>query len=249
MILLWRLSAQLRIHDQGRIYWWNVSQLVHFATLMSSMMLQSDILIPAWLCWTISCSGSANLTQLERVKISWCGSFDQPALENWLSRLAKRIAEIATGIWRLIATFSSLEGTQDRLVTTLSHQLALSISSTWTYIQDAIEQDPATSNKLRLLLCLSNLSIPQYHHSVSKIDYHWWPWWMDTQAQVAILNTILPQPNPAIIFLIISWPEPEISASFGNDNELLKFIHCRLALDNTVRWRYSSPLLWQVWTH
>jgi NACHT domain len=162
------------------------------------------------------------------------------------SAIAKRIAELTFQNGLLIATFffsrtSSTRNTKNRLVATLAYQLALSIPDTRTYIEVAIERDPAIFKK-NLETQIDTLLIKPFQsisstHLPKLIIIDGLDECKDSQAQVAILDTIsrsFSGHHLPIIFLIVSRPEIDI-VTFFNSNEPLKAIHRRLPLDDTYK--------------
>jgi len=164
------------------------------------------------------------------------------------SAIAKKIAEIATEKGLLIGTFffsrtSPTRNTKDRLIATLSYQLAISIPHTRSHIEDVIERDPTIFNK-NLQTQIDTLLIKPFQIAPTQVVASKKLFIIDGldecndgQVQVAILDAIsrsFHKHNLPIIFLVVSRPEPDLVASF-NGNEPLKCIHRRLALDDTYR--------------
>jgi nucleoside-triphosphatase THEP1 len=164
------------------------------------------------------------------------------------SAIAKKIAELAAKRGLLIGSFffsrtSPTRNTEDRLISTLAYQMALSIPDTRSHIEDAINRDPAVfkrniETQIEALLIqpfrsVSTETVP----SPKLIIIDGLDECSGIQAQVAILNAIsrsfLDHKLP-IICLVASRPETDLVASF-NGKEPLKSIHCRLALDDTYR--------------
>ena len=162
------------------------------------------------------------------------------------SAIAKRIAEIAAEKGLLIAAFffsrtSSTRGSKDRLIATLAYQLALSIPETRTYIEDAVERDPAIFNK-SIRTQIDTLLIEPFHSVLSAqiipsqklIIVDGLDECNDSQVQVAILDAIcrsFPTHQLPIKFLVVSRPEIDLATSFNSD-EPIKSVHRRLALDD-----------------
>jgi len=164
------------------------------------------------------------------------------------SAIAKKIAEVAAEKGLLIGTFffsrtSPTRNTKDRLIATLSYQLALSIPHTRSHIEDAIERDPAIFKK-NLQTQIDTLLIKPFQNAPTQVVAFKKLFIIDgldecsdSQAQVAILDAIsrsFHRHDLLIIFLVVSRPEPDLVTSF-NGNEPLKYIHRRLALDDTYR--------------
>ena len=162
------------------------------------------------------------------------------------SAIAKKIAEIAATKDLLIGTFffsrtSPTRKTKDRLIATLAYQLAISVPTTRTHIEDAIERDPAIFNK-NLQTQIDALLIKPFQ-SASSISSHkliiidGLDECDDSHAQVAILDAVsrsFHKYHLPIILLVVSRPELALATSFNN-NEPLKQIHRRIALDDTYR--------------
>ncbi|KAF8801648.1 hypothetical protein BYT27DRAFT_7197867 [Phlegmacium glaucopus] len=162
------------------------------------------------------------------------------------SAIAKRIAEEAAKKGLLIATFffsrtSPTRNNKDRLVATLAYQLALSIPDTRIHIENAIERDPAIFKK-NIQIQLDTLLIKPLQFTLSNQAVPFPKLFVvdgldecnDSQAQVTILHAIssLHKYKLPIMFLVVSRPEQDLITSFNNSNPL-KFIHRRLALDDT----------------
>ncbi|KAF8801652.1 hypothetical protein BYT27DRAFT_6785965 [Phlegmacium glaucopus] len=162
------------------------------------------------------------------------------------SAIAKRIAEMAAKKGLLIATFffsrsSPTRNNKDRLVATLAYQLALSIPDTRTHIENAIERDPAIFKK-NIQTQLDTLLIKPLQSTLLNQVVPFPKLFVidgldecnDSQAQVTILHAIssLHKYKLPIMFLVVSRPEQDLVTSFNNSNPL-KFIHRRLALDDT----------------
>jgi hypothetical protein len=161
------------------------------------------------------------------------------------SAIAKKIAELAAEKKLLIGTFffsrtSSTRNTQDKLIPSLAYQLAQSVPSTRAHIEDAIERDPAIFHK-NLQTQIDTLLVEPFRSAQTQIVPSQKLIIIDgldecnnSQAQVAILDAIsrsFPEHNLPIRFLIASRPEIELNTSFNNNP--LKSIHRRLALDDT----------------
>jgi hypothetical protein len=117
--------------------------------------------------------------------------------------------------------------------------MTVAIPDTRTFIEDAIERDPAIFHKnfrtqietllIRPLQSISTQPFPKLI-IIDGLDEC-----RDSQTQVAILDAIsclFPKHQLPIIFLVVSRPEVDLVASF-NGKEPLRFIHHRLALDDT----------------
>jgi hypothetical protein len=162
--------------------------------------------------------------------------------------IAKKIADLAAEKRLLIGTFffskdSPTRDVKDRLIPTLAYQMAVSIPGTRTYIEAAIEGDPAIFSK-NLQTQIDTLLIKPFQSASTQtppspklIIIDGLDECTDSQAQVAILDAIshisqsFPKHNLPIIFLVVSRPEVDI-VTFFNGSEPLKSIHRRLFLDD-----------------
>src|SRR5882757_6881382 len=162
------------------------------------------------------------------------------------SAIAKRIAELAAKRGLLIATFffsrtSPTRNIKDRLIATLAYQMAVSIPDTRTLIEDAIERDPAIFHK-NLQIQIETLLIKPFQSTSTQtipspklIIIDGLDECSNSQAQVSILDAIsrsFSEHKLPMICLVVSRRETDIVDSF-NRNDLLKSIHCRLALDDS----------------
>ena len=163
------------------------------------------------------------------------------------SAIAKRVAEMAASRNLLIGSFffsrtDPTRSTKDRLIASLSYQLALTVPHTRTHIEDAIERDPAIFKKniqtqIDTLLIKPLLGCALIIKSQKLIIIDGLDECNDSEVQVAILDAIsraFSSHNLQIVFLVVSRPEPSLVTSFRG-NEPLKSIHHRLALDDTYK--------------
>jgi len=237
-----RIFVQLRIYDLG------IDLLMEWVA--TGAFYNSDELYDA-----PKCHPHTRVAVLDDI-MQWVNQSDSSRDEFllWLfgpagagkSAIAKKIAEIAAEKDLLIGSFffsrtSPTRNTKDRLVATLAYQLAISIPHTRSHIEDVIEQDPAIFHK-NLQIQIDTLLIKPFQSAPSiasqkLIIIDGLDECNDSQSQVAILDAVsrsFHKHNLPIVLLVISRPELALTTSFNSD-EPLKYIHRRLALDNTYR--------------